>query len=231
MAPGATRSRPVRRPAGSERPHFMYLVDCLLPERNQVILDWVPAHSNRRHRLGYFDGTHLYEHADPRQGKQREWNTLLYNFGCAEVRNFMTSNALFWLEKYHRRAASGRGGVDAYLDYGKSPAVDSNRFGGRENLDAIDFLRRLKASLCRNWRSPLPRVHRVANGVSQLARWTWVRFQVEHGLDARHAEYMSKDPVYRSFHHNKILFSLMYAFSENFILPLSHDEVVYGKAR
>ena len=215
---------------------FMYLVDYLHQGGIGVILDWVPAHfPNDEHGLVYFDGTYLYEHADPRQGKQQEWNTLLYNFGRPEVRNFLISNALFWLEKYHIDGLR----MDAvasmlYLDYAKKPGEwIPNQFGGKENLQAIDFLRRLNEQVYADH----PRAITIAEESTawpMVSKPTWVGglgfgFKWNMGWMHDTLEYLSKDPVYRRFHHNQVLFSLMYAFSENFILPLSHDEVVYGK--
>jgi 1,4-alpha-glucan branching enzyme len=215
---------------------FMYLVDCLHQSGVGVILDWVPAHfPTDEPGLGYFDGTHLYEHADPRQGRQQEWDTLLFNFGRKEVRNFLASNALFWLEKYHIDGLR----VDAvasmlYLDYARKQGEwVPNRFGGKENLEAIDFLRLLNERVY----AENPRAMTIAEESTawpMVSKPTWLGglgfgFKWNMGWMHDTLEYMSKDPVYRMFHHNQLLFSMMYAFSENFILPLSHDEVVYGK--
>jgi len=215
---------------------FMYLVDHLHQRGVGVILDWVPAHfPTDEHGLGYFDGTHLYEHNDPRQGMQREWNTFLFNFGRREVRNFLISNALFWLEKYHIDGLR----TDAvasmlYLDYAKREGDwIPNRFGGRENLDAIDFLRTLNQKVYAEY----PRATTIAEESTawpMVSKPTYVGglgfgFKWNMGWMHDTLSYMSKEPIYRTYHHNQILFSLMYAFSENFILPFSHDEVVYGK--
>jgi 1,4-alpha-glucan branching enzyme len=215
---------------------FMYLVDHLHQRGIGVILDWVPAHfPTDEHGLGYFDGTHLYEHNDPRQGMQREWNTLLFNFGRREVRNFLISNALFWLEKYHIDGLR----TDAvasmlYLDYARrSDDWIPNRYGGNENLEAIDFLRTLNERVY----AENPRATMIAEEstawpmVSKPTYLGGLGFGFKWNMGWMHdtLAFMTKEPIYRTYHHNQILFSLMYAFSENFVLPLSHDEVVYGK--
>ena len=215
---------------------FMYLVDTLHQKGIGVILDWVPAHfPNDAHGLGFFDGTHLYEHADPRQGVQPDWNTFVFNYGRPEVRNFLITNALFWIEKYHADALR----VDAvasmlYVDYGRREGEwIPNAHGGRENLEAIGFLRALNE-----------RVYSASQGVTVIAEestsWPMVSrptyagglgfgFKWNMGWMHDTLEYMSKDPIHRRHHHRLITFSLQYAFSENYILPFSHDEVVYGK--
>jgi 1,4-alpha-glucan branching enzyme len=202
-----------------------------------VIIDWVPGHfPTDPHGLGAFDGTHLYEHADPRQGLHKDWDTLIYNYGRREVANFLLTNGLFWLDRY--RADGLR--VDAvasmlYLDYSRKEGEwVPNKFGGRENLDAIDFIRRLnEIAYSRN-----PGIATIAEEstawpmVSRPVYLGGLGFGYKWNMGWMHdtLEYMKHDPVHRSHHHNQLTFGLLYAFSENFILPLSHDEVVHGKA-
>jgi 1,4-alpha-glucan branching enzyme len=215
---------------------FMYLVDCLHQRDIGVIVDWVPAHFPKDQAgLGYFDGTHLYEHSDPRQGEQPDWNTLVFNYGRPEVREFLISNALFWFDKYHVDGLR----VDAvasmlYLDYGRpKDQWIPNRYGGKENLDALQFLRQVNEQVF----AAFPDAMMVAEEstawpmVSRPVYLGGLGFNLKWNLGWMHdtLEYMSKDPIYRRYSHNKITFSLVYAFSENFVLPLSHDEVVYGK--
>jgi 1,4-alpha-glucan branching enzyme len=215
---------------------FMYLVDHLHQRGIGVILDWVPAHfSADEHGLAYFDGTHLYEHADIRQGLQQEWNTLLFNYGRTEVKNFLIGNALFWMEKYHVDGIRADAVASMlYLDYAKKPGEWlSNRYGGKENIEAIAFLRELNERVY----AEHPRAMMIAEESTSwpmVSKPTWLGglgfgFKWNMGWMRDTLDYLSKDPVYRSYHHNQLLFSLMYAFSENFILPFSHDEVVYGK--
>jgi 1,4-alpha-glucan branching enzyme len=201
-----------------------------------VILDWVPAHfPNDPHGLGEFDGTHLYEHADPRQGYHRDWGTYIYNYGRTEVSTFLISNARFWVERYHLDALR----IDAvapmlYLDYSRKPGDwVPNIYGGNENLDAIGFLRRMNETIY----SAAPGAFTVAEestawpGVSAPTYTGGLGFGFKWNMGWMHdtLRFMQKDPIYRRHHHGDLTFGLVYAFSENFILPLSHDEVVHGK--
>ena len=201
-----------------------------------VLLDWVPAHfPSDPHGLALFDGTHLYDHADPREGFHQDWNTLIYNFGRAEVRNFLVGNALYWLERYGIDGLR----VDAvasmlYRDYSREPGQWlPNVHGGRENLEAIDFFRRLnevvgvqrpQAVTLAEESTAFPAVSRptYAGGLGFHYKWNmgWMNDTLS---------YISRDPVHRCHHHHEITFGLIYAFTENFVLPISHDEVVHGK--
>ena len=215
---------------------FMYLVDHLHQNGIGVILDWVPSHfPSDAYSLSYFDGTHLFEHADPRRGVQPEWNSYIFNYGRNEVRCFLISNAIFWLEKYHIDGLR----VDAvasmlYLDYGRRDGEwIPNDYGGKENVEAIAFLKRFNEAIY----AEFPDVQTIAE---ESTSWPMVSrpiylgglgFGEKWNMGWMHdtLDYISKDPVFRKYHHNQLTFSIWYAFYENFVLPLSHDEVVYGK--
>ena len=215
---------------------LMHLVDTLHQHGVGIILDWVPSHfPTDAHGLGFFDGTHLFEHGDPRQGFHPDWQSFIFNYGRNEVRSFLLSNALFWLDRYHVDGLR----VDAvasmlYLDYSRRPGEwIANRYGGRENLDAIDFLRRCNE-----------RIYEQHPGVQTTAEestaWPAVSrpiylgglgfgFKWDMGWMHDTLDYLAHDPVHRKFHHTALTFRGLYATAENFVLPLSHDEVVHGK--
>ncbi len=215
---------------------FRFLVDACHREGIGVILDWVPGHfPEDAHGLAWFDGTHLYEHADPRQGRHMDWGTLIYNFGRAEVRNFLIANALFWLEDYHIDGLR----VDAvasmlYLDYSRKDGEwIPNAFGGHENLEAIAFLKRLNEVLYEEHPGAFT-VAEESTAWPMVSRPTYLGglgfgFKWNMGWMHDTLRYMGKEPVHRAYHHNDLTFGLLYAFQENFVLPLSHDEVVHGK--
>jgi 1,4-alpha-glucan branching enzyme len=216
---------------------FMYLVDYLHRHGIGVILDWVPSHfPDDRHALNYFDGTHLYEHSDPRLGIHPEWHSCIFNYGRNEVRCFLFSSALFWLEKYHADALR----VDAvasmlYLDYARKPGEwIPNKNGGRENLEAISFLKKLN-EIAYGEQPGIQTIAEESTAWPMISRPTYaggLGFGMKWDMGWMHDTlvYIGKDPVYRRYHQNDLTFRMVYAFTENFVLPLSHDEVVYGKA-
>ncbi len=215
---------------------FKAFVDACHEAGIGVLLDWVPGHFPKDlHGLARFDGTALYEHADPRQGEHQDWGTLIFNYGRHEVRSFLLSNALFWLQEFHIDGLR----VDAvasmlYLDYSRDAGGwVPNQYGGRENLEAIEFLKQLNmlvaaacpgAVVCAEESTSWPGVTRPVHlgGLGFTYKWNmgWMHDMLD---------YTKEDPVHRKWHHNKITFSMMYAYSEHFVLPFSHDEVVYGK--
>jgi 1,4-alpha-glucan branching enzyme len=215
---------------------LMFLIDTLHQHGIGVILDWVPSHfPTDQHGLGFFDGTHLYEHADPRQGIHRDWNSFIFNYGRTEVQSFLISNANYWLDKYHADGLR----VDAvasmlYLDYSRKEGEwIPNKHGGPENLEAISFLRRFNEEVYKSH----PDTQTIAE---ESTAWPMVSrplylgglgFGLKWDMGWMHdtLEYMSRDPVFRKHIHNKLTFRMVYAFQENFVLPLSHDEVVHGK--
>ncbi|ACI99144.1 1,4-alpha-glucan branching protein GlgB [Rhodospirillum centenum] len=219
---------------------FQSFVDACHQEGLGLLIDWVPGHfPNDAHGLYRFDGTHLFEHSDPRQGYHPDWNTAIYNFGRTEVANFLTANALYWLKAYHVDGLR----VDAvasmlYLDYSRQAGQwVPNRFGGRENLEAIDFLRRMNELVYGSDEGQGGSAVTVAEestawpGVSRPTYVGGLGFGYKWNMGWMHdtLRYMKRDPIHRRFHHDDLTFGLLYAFSENFILPLSHDEVVHGK--
>lgn len=215
---------------------FMHLIDYLHQNDIGVILDWVPSHfPSDAHGLSYFDGTHLYEHSDPRKGFHPDWNSYIFNYGRHEIKSFLISNALFWFDKYHVDGLR----VDAvasmlYLDYSrKAGEWIPNEYGGRENLQAIRFLRDLNTAVYQCY----PDVQMIAEestawpGVSRPVELGGLGFGLKWDMGWMHdtLKYFQNDPVYRKYHHHHLHFRMIYAFHENFILSLSHDEVVHGK--
>jgi len=215
---------------------FMFFIDYLHRQGIGVILDWVPSHfPSDAHGLAYFDGTHLYEHADWRSGFHPDWNTYIYNYGRSEVRSFLMSSAMFWLDKYHADGLR----VDAvasmlYLDYSRREGEwIPNKYGGRENLDAIEFLRQMTVEVFKEY----PGIQTYAEEstawpmVSKPVYLGGLGFGMKWDMGWMHDTlvYFSHDPIHRRYHHNLLTFRMLYGFSENFVLPLSHDEVVHGK--
>jgi 1,4-alpha-glucan branching enzyme len=215
---------------------FRYLVDRLHQAEIGVIVDWVPAHFPKdAWALARFDGTPLYEHPDPRRGEQPDWGTFVFDFGRREVRNFLVANALYWLQEFHIDGLR----VDAvasmlYLDYSRGEGQwVPNQYGGRENLDAVQFLQEMNATVYRR----VPGITTIAEestawpGVTRPTHLGGLGFGLKWNMGWMHdsLSYVSREPIYRQYHHHQMTFSLIYAYSENYVLPISHDEVVHGK--
>ncbi len=216
---------------------LMYLVDYLHQHDIGVMLDWVPSHfPTDEHGLGFFDGTHLYEHEDARKGFHPDWKSDIFNYGRHEVRSFLISSAMFWLDKYHIDGIRVDGVASMlYLDYSRKKGEwVPNEFGGRENLQAISLLRRFNEEVYKNY----PDVQTIAEESTDwpmVSRPTYLGglgFGMKWDMGWMHdmLDYMSKNPIYRKFHHDRLTFRMIYAFTENFVLSLSHDEVVHGKS-
>ena len=215
---------------------FRYLVDQLHRAGIGVLVDWVPGHFPKDDwALAHFDGTALYEHADPRLGEHQEWGTLIFNYGRHEVRNFLLANALYWIEEFHIDGLR----VDAvasmlYLDYSRKEGEwVTNRFGGRENLEAVDFIKQANELVYRHHPSVML-VAEESTSWPAVSRPTYLGglgfgFKWNMGWMNDNLVYFSKDPIHRPHHHHELTFALLYAFTENFILPMSHDEVAHGK--
>ncbi|MEM9685613.1 MAG: 1,4-alpha-glucan branching protein GlgB [Bacteroidota bacterium] len=215
---------------------LMLLIDKLHQNNIGVLLDWVPSHfPEDAHGLGFFDGTHLYEHPDRRRGYHPDWKSLIFNYGRNEVRSFLISNAIFWLDRYHADGLR----VDAvasmlYLDYSRNDGEwEPNQFGGRENLEAISFFKELNEEIYKSFEG-VQTIAEESTSFPMVSKPTYIGglgFGMKWMMGWMHdtLEYFKKDPVYRNHHQNDITFSMTYAFTENFMLPLSHDEVVYGK--
>ncbi|MFA7429414.1 MAG: 1,4-alpha-glucan branching protein GlgB, partial [Rhodospirillaceae bacterium] len=215
---------------------FKFFIDRCHQEDIGVIIDWVPGHfPTDAHGLGFFDGTHLYEHSDPRLGMHMDWNTLIYNYGRTEVQNFLIANALYWIEQFHIDGLR----VDAvasmlYLDYSRKEGEwIPNRYGGNENLDAIAFIKRLNEIVYAQGRGAMM-IAEESTAWPMVSRPTYLGglgFGYKWNMGWMHdtLEYFKKDPIHRRYHGNQLTFGLLYAFNENFLLPLSHDEVVHGK--
>ena len=215
---------------------FMAFIDACHQADLGVLIDWVPAHfPTDEHGLGFFDGTHLYEHSDPRQGTQPDWGTYVFNYGRNEVAQFLISNAIFWLKKYHIDGLR----VDAvasmlYLDFSRKPGEwVANRFGGRENLEAIGFIRRFNDELHQLFPAAITIAEESTSfpGVTRATTEGGLGFDYKWNMGWMHdtLQFFKNEPIYRSFHHGTLTFSLLYAFSEKFLLPFSHDEVVHLK--
>jgi 1,4-alpha-glucan branching enzyme len=216
---------------------FMYLVDYLHQHNIGVILDWVPSHfPGDLHGLSFFDGTRLYEHEDSRKGFHPDWKSYIFNYGRHEVRSFLLSSAIIWLDKYHVDGLRVDGVASMlYLDYSRKKGEwIPNQFGGRENLEAISFIRRFNEEVYKNF----PDVQTIAEESTDWAmvsRPTYIGglgFGMKWDMGWMHdtLDYITRDPIHRKFHHNQLTFRMIYAFTENFVLSLSHDEVVHGKA-